>query len=196
MTRAWCAIALWTAIALAVVASAMLWITSSGPLGARITMTIVALAGLGVPLWLWAVRRRYKVLDWYTPLLGLGVSWGTRNRPILALVHQWERDLETAWAAALPLATIIATTRRLRVVFVDAETMTGWRCAARGLDNGATVVVGYRELRDADNLPRPDWAFTRAAFLRGVSHYLATAKLGSTDHGAHHALFREIKLGA
>lgn len=156
----------------------------------------VALLCLAVCGWTWVMRRRFRRADWKTPRLGLAVVCLGGNRPLPALVGAWERDLEMAWVGRLKLGELQAITQRLRVVCIPCEGLRPLGARLAGLDDGLTAVVGYREVRDCDDNVRPDWPFTRSMFLHEISHAIAASVLGHRDAGAHHALFREIKLGA
>ena len=167
-----------------------------GPQVLRGILLALSLMAVGAKWWIWFLRRRFRRPEWRTPRLGLAVCFLGANRPLLALVQSWERDLEAAWLIRLTLSDIHATTQRIRIVFVPCFGLRPWGRRLAGFDDGATAIVGYRELRDSDNRARPDWTFTRAQFLHEVSHLLATHVLGTPDAGAHHALFRDIRLGA
>lgn len=167
-----------------------------GPRVLRGILLASSLLAVGVTWWIWILRRRFRHPEWRTPRLGIAVFFVGANSPLRALVTAWERDFEAAWLIRMTLGQLQAKTQRMRVVFVPCFGLRPWGRRLAGFNDGATAIVGYRELRDADNLVRPDWTFTRSQFLHESSHILATHLLGTQDVGAHHALFRDIRLGA
>lgn len=163
-------------------------------------MTWIVPCALGCALiaavsWILVVRRLCRRVHEHTDRLGLAVLYIGGNRPFSYLLRAWERDLEHAWALRMTGNELRRATKGVRVIFIPCARLRPLGMRLTGLDDGATAVVGCRELRDSDDFARPDWSFTRQAFLHEVSHIVARRALGMFRTSDHHALFREIRLG-
>ena len=152
---------------------------------------------LGIPVF-YIVRGRRRTPNFETR--GMGVVWGTRNKPSKELVEMWVRGLIDFWlgknvmrthapdsAVTITQSMVDRALEGLLVIRYDADHFSFWGRMVRGYASGKTIGIGFKG---------EDMTYTASLFKHEVSHQILDVAGVLWDETRHHNVFLKTGLGA